>query len=135
MLAPTSPNPAGLAMSVGRVDRKGLAEIHTRAFEPQNARGNSMARADPGPFMFYLFVLLTLRMSLIALLVCCLRVLFSTARVLFALGVIALAVMFGGGTMFLGCIIVMFGCFIVFIFSHDNPLCCWFTVGVNRSSR
>jgi hypothetical protein len=76
--------------------------------------------------VFYLFVLLTLRMSLIALLVCCLRVLLSSARVLFALGVVALAVMFGCGTMSLCSIIVMFGCFIVFIFSHNNSMCCWF---------
>ena len=61
-------------------------------------------------------------MSLIAMLVCSLRVLFGTACVLLALGVVAFAVMFGGGTMCLGCIIVMFGCFIVFIFSHNKPL-------------
>ena len=74
-------------------------------------------------------------MSLIAMLVCGLRVLFGTVCVLLAFGVVALAVMFGGGTMCLGCIIVVFGCFIVFVFSHNNPLCCWFTVGVNRSSQ
>jgi len=45
-------------------------------------------------FRVSLFLLLALRMSLIAMLVCSLRVLFGSARVLLALGVIALAVVF-----------------------------------------
>ncbi len=42
------------------------------------------------------------------MLVCSLRVLFGAARVLLALGVIALAVMFRGGTMCLGSVFVVF---------------------------
>jgi hypothetical protein len=69
-------------------------------------------------FRVSLFLLLTLRMSLLAMLVCSLRVLFGTARVLLALDMVALAVMFGGGTMCLGSVFVMFGSLIVFISSH-----------------
>ena len=57
-------------------------------------------------------------MSLIAMLVCSLRVLFGTACVLLALGVVALAVMFGSGTMRLGSIFVVFGSLVVLVSSH-----------------
>jgi hypothetical protein len=55
------------------------------------------------------------------MLVCSLRVLFGTTRVLLAFGVIALTVMFSGGTMCLGSVFVVFGSLVVFIFSHGNP--------------
>jgi len=64
------------------------------------------------------------------MLVCSLRVLFGTACVLLALGMVALAVMFGGGSMCLGCIIVMFGCFIVFISSHVTLVGCQLPVAI-----
>jgi hypothetical protein len=72
-------------------------------------------------FRVSLFLLLTLRMSLLAMLVCGLRVLFGAARVLPALGVVTLAVMFGGGTMCLGSVFVVFGSLVVFFSCHGNP--------------
>jgi hypothetical protein len=69
-------------------------------------------------FHVLLFLLLTFRMSLLAMLVCSLRVLFGAARVLLALGVVALAVMFGGGTMCLGSVFVVFSGLVMFISSH-----------------
>jgi hypothetical protein len=57
-------------------------------------------------------------MSLIAMLIGGLRVLLRAAGVLFALGMIALAVVFCGRTVRLGGVIVMFGSFVVLIFSH-----------------
>ena len=80
-------------------------------------KGPGMNRA----FRVSLFLLLALRMSLLAVLVGGLRVLFGTARVLLALGVVALAVMFGGGAMGLGGIFVVFGSLVVFISGHGNP--------------
>lgn len=50
-----------------------------------------------------------------------LRVLFGTAGVLPALAVIALAVMLGGGSMFLGSIFMMFGSLVMFVFGHEIP--------------
>jgi hypothetical protein len=72
-------------------------------------------------FRVSLFLLLTLRMSLLAMLVCRLRVLFGAARVFLALGVVALAVMFGGGTVCLGSVFVVFGSLVVFFSCHGNP--------------
>jgi hypothetical protein len=66
------------------------------------------ARDHPG-LSVSLFLLLTLRMSLVAVLICSLRVLLGTARVLLALGVIALTVMLGAGTMCLGSVVVVLG--------------------------
>ena len=60
-------------------------------------------------------------MSLVAMLVRGLRVLFGTAGVLPALGVIALAMMLGGGTMFLGSVFVMFGSLVMFVSGHEIP--------------
>jgi hypothetical protein len=34
---------------------------------------------------------------------------------------IAFAMMFGGGTMRFRCILVMFGCLIMFVSSHESP--------------
>jgi hypothetical protein len=82
-------------------------------------------------FRVSLFLLLALRMSLLAMLVCSLRVLFGTARMLLALGMIALAVMFGCGTMCLGSIFVMFGCLIVFISGHGILFGCQSPAGTN----
>lgn len=69
-------------------------------------------------FHVWLFLLLALRMSLIAVLIGSLRMLFGAVRVLLALGVIALAVMFGGGTVCLGRAFVMFGSLVVFVSGH-----------------
>lgn len=86
-------------------------------------------------FRVSLFLLLALRMSLLAMLVCRLRVLFGTARMLLALGMVALAVMFGGGTMCLGSIFVMFGSLIVFISGHGILFGCQSPVGTNSLYR
>ena len=53
-----------------------------------------------------------------------LRVLLRTRCMLLALGVVALAVMFGRGTVRLGRIFVVFGCLVMFISSHRKPLGC-----------
>jgi hypothetical protein len=82
-------------------------------------------------FRVSLFLLLALRMSLIAMLVCSLRVLFGSARVLLALGVIALAVMFRGGTMGLGSVFVVFGSLVVFVFGHGILVGCQLPAGTN----
>ena len=47
-----------------------------------------------------------------------LGMLLSARRVLLSLHVIAFAVMFGGCAMRLRGVLVMFGCFIVFVFGH-----------------
>ena len=47
-----------------------------------------------------------------------LRMLLSTCGVFLALGMVTLAMMFGGGTVGLGCVFVMFGCFVVFVSGH-----------------
>jgi hypothetical protein len=86
-------------------------------------------------FRVSLFLLLALRMSLLAMLVCSLRVLFGTARVLLALGVVTLAVMFGCGTMCLGSILVVFGSLVVFISSHKILVRCWLPAGTNPPYR
>jgi hypothetical protein len=52
-----------------------------------------------------------------------LRVLFGALSMFFALGMIALAVMFSGGTVRLGCILVMFGGLVVFVSRHCKPRC------------
>ena len=49
------------------------------------------------------------------MLVGCLRVLFGHVRMLLAFGVVALAVMFGGRAVSLGCVFVVFGCLVVFV--------------------
>jgi hypothetical protein len=73
-----------------------------------------------GP-LIQLLLLLALRMSLFAVLMSGLRVLFGTLSTFFALGMIALAVVFSGGTVCLGCIFVMFGGFVVFVSRHRKP--------------
>jgi hypothetical protein len=73
-----------------------------------------------GPFV-QLLLLLALRVSLIAMLVGGLRVLLGTLSMFFALGMIALGVMFSGGTVCFGCIFVMFGSLVVFVSSHLCP--------------
>src|SRR5258707_13486044 len=72
----------------------------------------------------WLFLLLALRMSLIAMLVGSLRMLFGAVRVLLALGVGALAVMFGAGTMGLGAISVSFGTLVVCCYGHGILVGC-----------
>jgi hypothetical protein len=50
-----------------------------------------------------------------------LRVLLGTSGVLAALAVITLAMMLGGGAMFLGRIFMMFGSLVMFVFGHEIP--------------
>ena len=69
-------------------------------------------------FRVSLFLLLTLRMSLIAMLIGGLRVLLRAAGVFLALGMIALAVVFGSSTVRLGGVFVMFGSLVVLISRH-----------------
>jgi hypothetical protein len=82
-------------------------------------------------FRVTLFLLLALRMSVLAMLVRTLRVLFGTARMLLALGVVALAVMFGGGTMCLGCVLVVFGSLVMFVSGHEILVRCQLPAGTN----
>jgi hypothetical protein len=82
-------------------------------------------------FRVSLFLLLALRMGLLTMLVRSLRVLFGTARVLLALGVVALAVMFGGGTMCLGSVFVVFGSLVVFVLGHGILVGCQLPAGTN----
>jgi hypothetical protein len=80
-------------------------------------------------FRVSLFLLLALRMSLIAMLGCSLRVLFGAARVLLALGVVALAVMFGSRTVGLGRVLVVLGGFGVLVSGHFCLLACSLPAG------
>ena len=57
-------------------------------------------------------------MGLITMLICSLRMLLSTCGVFLALGMVTLAMMFSGGTVGLGGVFVMFGCFVVFVSGH-----------------
>jgi hypothetical protein len=71
-----------------------------------------------GP-LIQLLLLLALGMCRVGLLVRCLRMLLRTRRVLLALGMVALAVMFGSGTMRLGGVLVVFGCLVMLVFGHE----------------
>jgi hypothetical protein len=93
------------------------ADAATTKFQTTSDAQTGKARMNRA-FRVALFLLLTLRMGLLAMLVCSLRVLFGTARVLLALGVVALAVMFGGGTMCLGSVFVVFGSLVMFVSGH-----------------
>lgn len=57
-------------------------------------------------------------MGLIAVLVGGLRVLLGTLGMFLALGMIAFAVVFGGGTVGLSCVFVVLSSFVVFVFGH-----------------
>jgi len=57
-------------------------------------------------------------MGLITMLIRSLRMLLSTGGVFLTLGMVTLAMMFGGGTVGLGGVFVMFGCFVVFVSGH-----------------
>ena len=72
-----------------------------------------------GPLLIQLLLLLALGMRRVGLLVRSLRMLLRTCRVLLAFGMVALAVMFGGGTMRLGSRFVMFGGLVVLVFGHE----------------
>lgn len=67
---------------------------------------------------FQLLLLLTLGVRLVAMLARSLGMLLGVRRVFFALRVIACAMMFGGGAMGFGSILVMFGRLIVLVFGH-----------------
>ncbi|MGA7807497.1 hypothetical protein [Bradyrhizobium sp.] len=82
-------------------------------------------------FRVSLFLLLTLRVSLIAMLVCGLRVLLGAAGMLLGLCMIALAVMFRGGTMCLGSVFVVFGSLVVFVSGHGILVGCQLPAGTN----
>jgi hypothetical protein len=60
-------------------------------------------------------------MGLIAVLVSRLRMLLCSIGLLPALGMIALAVMLGGGAMRLGGVLVVLGSLVVFVFGHFSP--------------
>jgi hypothetical protein len=70
-----------------------------------------------------LLLLLALGVSLVRLLMGGLRMLLRTLGMLFALRMIALAMMFGGRTMRLGGVFVMFGCPVVFVSCHLRAPC------------
>jgi hypothetical protein len=72
--------------------------------------------------IIHLFLLLALGMRLIAVLVGSLRVLSCRGGMLLALGVIAFAVMFGGGTMCFRCILVVLCSLVVLVFGHVRCL-------------
>jgi len=76
-----------------------------------------------GP-LIRLLLLLALGMCRVGLLVRSLRMLLGTDRVFLALGVVALAVMFGGGTMGLGGVFVVFGSLVVLVFGHEILVGC-----------
>ena len=59
-------------------------------------------------------------MSLIAMLIGGLRVLLRAACMFLTLGMIALAVVFGSRAVRLGGVLVMFGSFVMLIFSHSS---------------
>jgi hypothetical protein len=80
-------------------------------------------RFSPAP-LIQLLLLLALGMRRVGLLVRSLRMLLRTRRVLLALGMVALAVMFGSRTMRLGGVLVVFGCLVVFVFSHGILVGC-----------
>jgi hypothetical protein len=60
-------------------------------------------------------------MGLVTVLVRGLRMLLGGIRMFLALGMVAFAMMFGGRTMCLGSIFMMFGCFIMFVSGHCKP--------------
>jgi hypothetical protein len=60
-------------------------------------------------------------MGLVTVLVRGLRMLLGGIRMLLAFGMVAFAMMFGGRTMCLGSIFMMFGCFIMFVLCHCKP--------------
>jgi uncharacterized damage-inducible protein DinB len=78
----------------------------------------SKGPAYAGPSPGYLFLLLALGVSLIAMLASCLRMLLCARSMLPTLVMIALAVMFGGGSVCLGRVFVVFGGFIVLVSRH-----------------
>jgi hypothetical protein len=65
-----------------------------------------------------LLLLLALRVGLITLLACALRVLLSTLRMLHALCMIALAVLLSGGAVRLCSVFMKFGGFVVIVVCH-----------------
>jgi hypothetical protein len=69
-----------------------------------------------------LFLLLAFRVGLLGVLMGRLRMLLGGVRMFLALGMIALTVMFSGGTMCLGSVLMVFSSFVVFISGHCNPL-------------
>jgi hypothetical protein len=71
-------------------------------------------------------------MSLFAVLMSGLRVLFGALSMFFALGMIALAVVFSGGTVCLSCIFVMFGGLVVFVSRHCKPR--WWVIASQRGA-
>ena len=83
-----------------------------------------------GP-LIQLLLLLALGMRRVGLLVRSLRMLLRTDRVFLALGVVALAVMFGGGTMGLGSAFVVFGSLVVLVLGHEILVGCQLPVGTN----
>jgi hypothetical protein len=106
-----------------------------------SADAQKEARLSPGPF---LFLLVTLGMSLFTVLASGLSLLLGGSRVLFALRVVAFAMMFGCSAMRFRCVFVMLGGFVVFVFSHhflqevamaNGQEPCWFQAAIRSRNR
>jgi hypothetical protein len=61
-------------------------------------------------------------MGLISVLVRSLRMLFCTGGMFLTFGMVTLAMMFSGGAMCLGCVIMMLRSLVMFVFCHVKPL-------------
>jgi hypothetical protein len=69
-------------------------------------------------------------MSLVGMLVSCLRVLLRSISLLLTLGMIALAVMFGGGAVRLGRVLVVFSGLVMFVSGHVRLIGCLLPAGI-----
>jgi hypothetical protein len=93
----------------------------------ENCALSAAERAIPGSRQGFLLptdallLLLTFRVSLLAVLARILRMLLGVSRMFLALRVVIFSVVFGRGAMGLGGILVMFGCFIVSVLRHVIP--------------
>jgi hypothetical protein len=95
-----------------------LRHRHLMPFESYQDKGPAFHRAYS-----QLLLLLALGMSLIGVLVGGLRMLFRHVSLLLAFDMVSLAVMFGGRTVSLGGVFVVFGGLVVFVSCHCMPRC------------
>jgi hypothetical protein len=79
-----------------------------------------------------LFLLLALGVSLIAMLAGILRMLLGVCRMFLALGVVAVAMLFRCRTVRFGGVLMMFGCFVMLVLSHQVSPSRW---GVREKQR
>src|SRR5260370_13416954 len=75
-------------------------------------------RPGDEPGLRRLFLLLAFRVGLFGVLMGRLRMLLGGVRMFLALGMVALTVMFSGGTVCLGSILMVFSSLVVFVSSH-----------------